>query len=165
MAVTFACVAPLQAQTPAPALTPAQQAISPEKEKAIRQLLDVTGTTKVMKQMMDQMMTSFHGSFPDVPPEAWTKLRARLNTDDLINLMLPVYDKHYTLDDINGLLAFYQTPLGQKVIATMPQITQESMTIGQEWGRKQAQAVIRELQQEEKASKKHGKTGNTAPSQ
>ena len=159
MTLSCLCVAPLHAQAPAPA----QQAINPEKEKAIRQLLDVTGTSKLMTQQMDQMLTSFHSIFPDVPPEAWTKLRARLRTDDLLTLLIPVYDKYYTLDDLNGLLSFYQTPLGQKVIATLPQISRESMTIGQAWGQKQARAVLQELQREEKASQKRSKAKHTAP--
>ncbi|MBV9848651.1 MAG: DUF2059 domain-containing protein [Armatimonadetes bacterium] len=151
-AVALAGTLPLRAQTPTQTA-----AVSPEKEKAIRQLLDVVGTAKLMDQMMDQMLTSFHGSFPDVPPEVWTKLRARMKTENMITLIIPVYDKYYTTEDINGLLAFYQTPLGQKVIATLPQVSRESMAIGQAWGQKQAQSVIRELERQEKASKQHSK--------
>ncbi len=160
MAVGGVGVMPLYAQAPAP--SPTQQAVSPEKEKAIRQLLAVTGTSKLMTQQVNQMIASLHGSIPGAPPEFWTKFRERIHADDLITLLIPVYDKYYTLDDINGLLAFYQTPLGQKVVATLPQISRESMIIGQAWGRKQAQAVIQELQQEEKAPKRHSTAKTTA---
>ena len=47
--------------------------------------------------------------------------------------------------DIDGLIAFYESPLGRKVTATLPQITRESMTAGQQWGRAKAEEVMREL--------------------
>ena len=164
MAVAIICVAPLRGhrRRPRPSLRPRRPSAR-KKIKAIRQLLVVTGTSKLMAQEMDQMVASLRNGLPDAPPEFWTKFRARVNTDDLIALIVPVYDKYYTLDDINGLLAFYQTPLGQKVITTLPQVTRESMTIGQAWGEAQAKAVVHELEQEQEAPKKHSTGKKPAP--
>ena len=39
--------------------------------------------------------------------------------------MISVYDKHYTDDEIKGLLQFYGSPLGQKVAAESPKIGRE----------------------------------------
>ncbi|MDT8386626.1 MAG: DUF2059 domain-containing protein [Thiogranum sp.] len=50
-------------------------------------------------------------------------------------LMIPLYDKHYTHEDIKGLVQFYKTELGQKTIKLMPVLMQESMAVGQQWGR------------------------------
>ncbi|WP_250887232.1 MULTISPECIES: DUF2059 domain-containing protein [unclassified Rhodanobacter] len=46
-----------------------------------------------------------------------------------------------------GLLKFYKSPLGRKVITQMPVTMAEGMKIGQEWGRERGQAMIRKLQQ------------------
>jgi len=36
-----------------------------------------------------------------------------------------IYDKHYTDEEIKGLLQFYGSPLGQKAAAEMPKISKE----------------------------------------
>lgn len=35
------------------------------------------------------------------------------------------YDRYYTQDDINQLLAFYKSPIGRKYVSTTPEITKE----------------------------------------
>ena len=48
--------------------------------------------------------------------------------------MYPIYHKYLTLEEIEGLIQFYKTPLGRKAISVMPKMTQEGMIAGQEWG-------------------------------
>jgi len=45
--------------------------------------------------------------------------------DDVIRQLVAIYDKHYTDDEIKGLLQFYGTPFGQKVAAEQPKIARE----------------------------------------
>lgn len=130
----------------APPLHAAQAAVPPEKEKAIRQLLEVTGASRLSQQMMDQMLASFQQNDPSIPQEFWTGFRKKMKVEELIDLLIPIYDRHFTREDIDGLLAFYHSPLGKKLIATLPQVSQESMAVGQEWGKRKAQEVMRELE-------------------
>ena len=51
--------------------------------------------------------------------------------DDMINEMVPLYVNNFTTAEINELAAFYRTPLGRKMMATMPRLAAESMAIGQ----------------------------------
>ncbi len=51
----------------------------------------------------------------------------------LMDRVVPLYDKHYTQDEIQKLIQFYETPLGKKVSALRPQITKESMVVAEEW--------------------------------
>ena len=48
--------------------------------------------------------------------------------------MYPIYHKYLTLEETKGLIKFYETPLGKKVISVMPKMTQEGMQAGQIWG-------------------------------
>ena len=163
------CAATSHAQAPSPLVAvpsppppaAAKPMIGPSEEKVIRQLLDVTGTVKLSQQMVDQMLASMQTSMPDIPAEFWTKIRACFKADEFIALIIPVYDKYYSKEELDGLLAFYQSPLGQKVIATLPEVNRESMAIGQAWGRKQAQAIMTEIDQEREAATKHSETKAT----
>jgi hypothetical protein len=63
------------------------------------------------------------------------KFRQHADAEHLTDLIVPIYDKYYTADEIRQLIQFYQTPLGEKVITVLPKIAAESQAAGQEWGR------------------------------
>lgn len=155
----LSCAAPAHAQQSAPAPVavsrgPAADAPVPAAKAAtIRHLLELMGTVKVSQQMMSQMFSSMQTAMPQVPAEFWTKVHAGMKADELIDLIIPIYSKHYTQEELNGLVAFYESPLGQKVTAELPQIAQESMAAGQQWGQQKAQEIIGQLQQEQAAKK------------
>ena len=131
-------------------LSPARADVSPEKRAQIEKLLQLTGTERLMGQMENQLIASFRAQMPQVPEAFWTKFQQRMNTREMLDLIIPVYDKYYTLDDLKAVNAFYQTPVGQKVLSTLPQVMQETMKIGQEWGEKKGEEAAREAEQEMK---------------
>jgi hypothetical protein len=51
----------------------------------------------------------------------------------LVEKVVPVYDKHFTHQEIREILSFYQTGTGRKAIAVLPRVISESMLIGQDW--------------------------------
>jgi uncharacterized protein len=122
--------------------------IPPKKKQAIRTLLELTGMVKVANQMIGQMFEQFAKGAPSVPPEAWQRLQKRMKADELIVLIMPVYDKYYTQEDLDGMIAFYRTPVGQNVTRTLPDVSREGFNIGQEWGRRKGEEVVRELRKE-----------------
>ena len=69
-------------------------------------------------------------------------------------MIVPIYDKYYTIDDLRAVNAFYSSPAGRKILSTLPQVMHESISAGQEWGRKIAQSASEELSAEKKAKAK-----------
>src|SRR5208283_4473654 len=47
--------------------------------------------------------------------------------DEMIQSMVPAYQKHFTKGDIDNLVAFYSSPTGAKLLRELPSITAESM--------------------------------------
>jgi uncharacterized protein len=47
--------------------------------------------------------------------------------DEIIQAMIPSYQKHFTRGDIQAMNAFYSSPVGQKVLQELPEVTQEGM--------------------------------------
>jgi hypothetical protein len=129
------------AQAPKPA-----SAIDPGKAQNIRQLFQVTNLKDLLPQLMSQFIASFKQAAPDVPEEFWDDFKKKMDVNELEELMIPVYDKYYNAEDIKGMLAFYNSPTGRKVITTMGPLTQEMMAVGQEWGKKKGIEVAKELQ-------------------
>src|SRR5579863_1850314 len=108
--------------------------IAPEKRAEIEKMLRLTGMEKLTQQMMAQMIDGFKKQMPDAPSDFWNKFQQKLDTHELIEKIMPVYDKYYTVEDLKAINAFYESPAGQKILSTLPQVMRESMQIGQEWG-------------------------------
>ena len=117
-------------------------------QKDIRELLVLTGSAEMGIQVMGQMISYFKESYQAAPDEFWNQFMDQFQADDLINLILPIYEKHYTHQDIKDLIAFYKTPIGKKSIEVLPNITQESMTAGQQWGAELGEKIVNELKKE-----------------
>lgn len=120
---------------------------SVSKTNDIKRLLEITGSGKLGVQVGQTMISSFKQSYPNVPEEFWNSFLKELNSDVLINMIIPIYDKYYSESEIRELTEFYQSALGKKVIATMPQIMQESMQAGQSWGRAIGEKVYTNLKE------------------
>ena len=130
--------------------------IEPAKRKEIEKLLELTGMSKLMGQMMDQMFASMKANGEsEMTDEFLTRFRANVDTSELINQMIPIYDRHFSLEDIRSINAFYQTDAGKRMLASMPQVMADAMQVGQKWGQSIGEKVAEELKKE-RAAKKGG---------
>jgi hypothetical protein len=68
-------------------------------------------------------------------------------TQLFIGRLVPVYQHHFTADELDGLLKFYRSPLGQKVINEMPTTMAEANQAGQQWSHERSAQMISELKQ------------------
>lgn len=123
----------------------AQEGPSPEMENDIRQLMNAMGMGDLSNQILGQMIGQMKQMAPDAPEAFWTNFQKKADGNELIELIIPIYAKHFSHAEIKELIGFYNSPIGKKVTATLPAITQESMVAGQQWGMKLAQDVMAEL--------------------
>lgn len=65
-------------------------------------------------------------------------------------ISLSVYDKFYSLEEINDLISFYKTKTGQKTLSLMQPLMLESMRLSQEKMTPKLIKVMEELRQEQK---------------
>ena len=57
----------------------------------------------------------------------------RIDIDRLLYQMVPIYSRYYTREEIAELIAFYETPLGRKLVKETSQILQEMYAATQAW--------------------------------
>lgn len=118
-----------------------------EKQANIRKFLELTGTQKMAEMMTNNMLNSIKASTKGVDSTFFAEFQKEVKFDGLLDQLIPIYDKYYSDTEIKELLQFYQSPVGQKVIATLPAITQEAMVIGQGWGKELSEKIIRRMQE------------------
>jgi len=126
------------------AATVAADDLSPQKRADIERLLEMTGATKIGRQMAAlsaaHMTQSLRQSHPQIPPKALDFLPEEVeavfaaNVGAFLAAIVPVYHRYFSAEEIKGMIAFYSTDLGKKAISAMPGLMSESMVIGQQWG-------------------------------
>jgi hypothetical protein len=129
--------------TPSPAHA---QDIDPAFRADIVKMMELTGTSRIGHQMAtmisQQMLQMMKTQHPEVPARNFDVVRevaekefenAFEGPDGLQPRMIPLYAKYFTPEDVRGLIAFYQSPLGQKSLSVMPALMQDAMTLGQQW--------------------------------
>jgi hypothetical protein len=73
-----------------------------------------------------------------------------LRAGELLNDAARIYASHFTEAELKQLLAFYQSPLGQKVITEEPKTADESMAMAGSWADKLSEEVISKMRAEMK---------------
>ena len=122
----------------------AQNEPTPAKMAAIREFLEVTQatsmTTTIVDNLSGQMMRQILQGVPGMRKEHADELSAllsaefRANADSLERLMVLLYDRHFSEEELMAATAFYRTPAGKSMLAKTPLVVQESFSIGQRWG-------------------------------
>lgn len=128
-----------------------------QKQKDIRKLLNITGSGELGTQVMGQMIGNMKKAMPQVPEKFWADFMKEVHTDELIDMIVPVYDRNLTHDDVKELIRFYESPTGKKFVSVLPKITQESMVVGEKWGRELAMKVMTKLNQQQSQPAAGGK--------
>jgi hypothetical protein len=120
----------------------------PAKPESIKQLMRLTGSGELGIQVMNQMLPALKNMVPEAPESFWTDIMDEVNVDEIEAMVIPIYQKYLSEEDIAAINVFYATPAGKKIISVQPSIMQESMMVGQQWGQDLAQRVLQKYQQQ-----------------
>ena len=63
-------------------------------------------------------------------------------------MIVGVYEHHFSSEELRQLISFYQTPIGQKMISESPDLMQESMQAGRQWGGHLGASIATQLESE-----------------
>ena len=106
-------------------------------ENTLSEMFEISGSEATFSAAINQMLVMYKSQKTNIPNEFWDGLEKEFlqtSMTDLVKMLVPVYKKHLTLTDIEGLITFYKSPVGKKFAEKTPMITQESMQVGQQWG-------------------------------
>jgi len=111
------------------------KSIDPAKEAEIRSLLELIGSKDAIEDAAAVSTEQYRqkvmeASFNQDRAQAITntylaEFQKKFDADAVNAQLVEIYDKHFSEDDIKGLLEFYGSPLGQKVAAELPKISRE----------------------------------------
>ncbi len=124
-------------------------------------LLDLMQVRKLMLSAVDGMKKamatgaedSLRRRVPNPTPQQIARIHSMLDAaledlpmDEMVESVVTVYQRHFTKSDVEELIRFYSSPVGQKVLHEQPQMMQESMQAGAEIQRKRYDEIMLKIQ-------------------
>jgi hypothetical protein len=172
-------VAEAAAQSRAAAEARKAAAAPPTREEVLK-LFDLLQITKTMdavinatkQQSMEVAEQMIQEKMPDATPEQKKKLREMMDEvmreslgpaaiNEMLEATVPVYQRHLTKADMDAMVAFYSSPVGQKILHEQPTMIQESMEasagIQQRIARSMFQKIDERMEKMAEAEKEHAK--------
>ena len=105
--------------------------MSAQKAKLIAALIETSGVRHNMEQNLRQVIAK-------VPEEQRWEYEELFNVDEIIERLIPVYDKHYSEEELREIIQFYESPVGQKIFKVTPQIMKESIGVSVQYFQEKA---------------------------
>lgn len=105
----------------------------------LKKMFEVSGSEGSYQIIINQMFTMYKQKYSDVETEVWNDIEEefhKTSLDDITEMLVPVYSKYLTKEDLEELITFYQTEVGERLAKNTPSIMQEAMQVGQLWGMK-----------------------------
>lgn len=152
--------APQGATTTQESVSPTQTKsnIDPAKEADIRSLMELVGArdmvqdgaSNTIEQSREKLLATVPNNdkgqaFVNAFSASYQK---KFDADQVTEQLVGIYDRHYSDDEIKGLLQFYGSPLGQKVAAEMPKISRETQAAVRAATNKAAREALAEARQQ-----------------
>ena len=161
------------ASAPAAAIDPATLAASQELFEAMNHRVIMTGMMRQMSQGMAQSMRagaeSAINNNPKLNAEQKKQALAKMETelpalitsmqtvmndpgmiDEILAETVPIYARTFSADELKQMTAFYRTPVGAKMLASMPQLMAQGMQVGQQVVARRIGPLVQKMQQEGK---------------
>lgn len=133
----------------------AQVSAKSAKEADIRRLLDLTGAGGLGMQSIDQSEKTMRpllvgalpaGDYRDKLVDLFfEKFHAKISSGQLVDLVVPIYDKYYSDDEIKQLIAIYSSPIGKKLALLTPKVLAEAHAAGEQWGQELGKECMMEV--------------------
>lgn len=103
----------------------------------ITKMLELNGSAKTYDMVFEQVVMQMNAGMSGIPDSAWPKVKTEVfdaQVKSLNQKLIPIYQKHFTQQEIKAIIAFYQTEAGKSLAEKTPVVTQESMMLAQQWG-------------------------------
>ena len=163
-------VAAIKGEHPRPV---APDGVQKATEAQLREYFILTHLGDTMKALVGQMISAMKStSAPYIPDTVWEDMNKTLGEFDFLTELIPIYQKHLSRDDMDGVLAFYHSQAGKDLLANQTAMSNEAQTafrtiggrLGKEVGeRHSAEIVAAQKKYEERIANQQNLNMNPDP--
>ncbi len=146
----------------------------PATKEDILKMFEVMNSRQQVRQVMEQVMQQMRAMNreqikkrrPDITEGELSRLdqeseeiAKNFPVEEMMDDMVPVYQKHLSKTDVKAMIAFYSSPTGKKLLRDMPSLMSEAMQAAYPRMQKHLDAITKRL--DEKANERDAKNPPT----
>jgi hypothetical protein len=130
---------------------------TPASVATAKELVSATGSmalfTPLIAGVIEQAKLVFLQQDPGLAKDL-NEIAAQMRTDlaprnaELSNEVATLYATSFSDDELKAILAFYQSPVGKKLLERQPQVVESSMKFAQTWANKLSDEVVAKMRAE-----------------
>lgn len=134
--------------TPCAGLANVRDSVDPEKAAVILELLQVTGAHDLGQRMMSKMVEIQMQGAPQEIREKIDRFASRMDTAEIIDELVVMYDRNFTKADLLATLEFHKSEAGSRMLQKLPIVMEESRRIGEAWAKRKLIELNEEIEAE-----------------
>jgi uncharacterized protein len=146
--------------------------IDPAKDADIHALLDLVGARDLVQESVNLTAEQYREKLLTAVPNnekgqafvnaVISDYEKHFDVDQVTEQLVTIYDRHYSEDEIKGLLQFYGSPLGQKVAAESPKVSREIQEACRATAAKAVKDSLQQVKDENPGIGENAHLGNAA---
>ena len=105
-----------------------------DKRALVVELLQLVNAKQQSQDILNSMIKM-------LPTDVRDSFKKALNADEMMELVIPVYEKYLTTEDLEGIIGFYKSPAGKKLLIAQPKIMKDSMIVMKVYAEKKLSAI------------------------
>jgi uncharacterized protein len=119
-----------------------QPVISPAKDASIRKFLELTDAKQHAidfgQEVCENLISTLQKNLPSeqgkqIGDRLASQLTQRLNSDEFIARLVPVYDRAFSEEELQSINQFYESPAGRRLLEATPTVMEEAGEITENW--------------------------------
>lgn len=112
-----------------------QSSNNAESNENLRKLVSLMQVEEQAKLNIDHAIASMRRFAPSISAEFWQRFKKEADTSAYVDMAVEVYPKYLSDSDIKGLVAFYESKVGKKMVKVQSALSADTFTVMQQWGK------------------------------
>lgn len=128
--------------------TTAFSQVDKEYSKVLYEFLEVSGNRNTTDAAFDSMIEVFKPQYPNIKESEWAEILKDIikeSLDEYIEMLIPIYQNYISKTDLEEIIRFYKTPVGQKYSKSQALMMIESLDIARDWSEKAVEQFMEAL--------------------
>jgi len=144
-----------------------QRGISPAKDASIRKFLELTDAKQHAidfgQEVCENLINTLQKNLPpsdqakEIGERLASQLTQRLNSDEFITRLVPVYDRAFSEEELLSINQFYESPAGRRLLEATPTVMEEAGEITENWIKGQIPEIMEQILPQLPDQKQHEK--------
>lgn len=118
-----------------------QRKTAPDVER-VRILLEISGTAAAAQKMLSELINSLAQTQTNVPANVWDDMQQAVTKEAVLERIVPIYQQHYSQQDLEVMLNFYASAVGQRFVKKQPLVAQQAFEVSQQWAAELAKQAL-----------------------